>query len=450
MTSTVVEIAILLVLIIANGVFAMAEAAMISARKARLQQRANEGDARARVALGLAEAPNVFLATIQIGITLIGILAGAFGGATLAKPLADLLATVEFLAPQSEAIALAVIVLIITYLSLIIGELVPKQLALNNPERIASAVAGPMSRLARIASPLVRLLDGSTRLVLRLLGVRPSQEPSVTEEEIKVMIEAGTQAGEFEEAERELVNRIFRLADMRVEAILTPRTEVTWLDVSDTPDEIRHKLKESGRSRFPVAQDSLDNVLGIVQTKDLLNRLLSGEPFDLRVAVQRPLFVPGSVSALKLLQAFKGANMEMALVLDEYGGLQGLVTITDVLEKIVGGGYLVEETAEPRAIRRADGSWLLDGLMPISEVKDVLALREALPGEDEGDYQTLGGFVMSQIGRIPISSDNFEAVGMRFEVVDMDGHRVDKVLVSPLPPPAESPAPDSDTRPSAV
>jgi putative hemolysin len=427
------EILLILALIVANGLFAMSEAAMISARKARLQQRVNEGDARAQIALELGENPGVFLATSQIGITLIGILAGAFGGATIADALAVPLAKIAFLAPYSQAIAFTLVVLVITALSLIVGELVPKQLALNNPESVASAVAGPMRTLSRLVKPLVRLLNATSAGVLKLAGVQPSSEQAVTEEEIKVMIEQGTQAGTFDETERYLVGRVFRLADLRVEAIMTPRVEVTWFDVDDSQETVRHKINQSGRSRFPVCQGSLDNVLGVVRAKDLLARTLAGQPFDLRASLLNPLFVPGTVSALKMLELFKESTFHLALVIDEYGGLQGVLTIADVVEEIIGGELLSAESEQPRAVQRDDGSWLLDGLMAIDEVKEVLGLRE-LPGENEGDYQTLGGFIMAQFGRIPEAADHLELAGLRFEVVDMDGHRVDKVLVMPAPP----------------
>jgi putative hemolysin len=427
------ELLIILLLIVANGVFAMAEAALLSARKARLQQRANEGDQRAAAALELANQPNVFLAAVQIGITLIGILAGAFGGATLAGSLAEWLRGMPFLAPAAEPLAFALIVLLTTYLSLIIGELVPKRLALTNPERIIAAMAAPMQALARLAAPLVRFLDSSSNLVLNLLGARASTEPEVTEEEIKVMVAQGAQAGTFEESERELVNGVFRLADMRVDALMTPRTEVTWFDVNESVESVREKIIKSGRSRFPVARGSLDDVIGVVRAKDLLARALANEPFDLTACLQPPLFVPESLTALKMLSRFRDANTHIALILDEYGGLRGVITIADILAEIVGGAYLEEEATEPEVIQREDGSWLINGMMMIEEVAELLpSLR--LPDESEREYQTLGGYLMSQFGRIPQVGDVYEADGLRFEIVDMDGYRVDRVLVSSLPP----------------
>ncbi|MFQ3534648.1 MAG: hemolysin family protein [Aggregatilineales bacterium] len=426
------ELLIILLLIVANSVFAMSEAALLSARKARLRQRVNQGDRRAAAALELANQPSTFLATVQIGITLIGILAGAFGGATIAGSLAEALRSVPFLAPSAEPLAFGLVVLLTTYLSLIIGELVPKRLALTSPERIIGLVAAPMRLLSRLAAPLVRFLDGSTNLVLILLGARASTEPEVTEEEIKVMIAQGTQAGTFEEAERELVDGVFRLADVRVDALMTPRTEVTWFDVNEPIESVRDKLVKSGKSRFPVARGSLDDVIGVVRAKDLLARALANEPFDLTACLQPPLFVPESLTALKLLNRFRDANTHIALIIDEYGGLRGVVTIADVLAEIVGGIYL-EETSEPEVVQREDGSWLVDGMIMIDELAELFPMLR-LPDESEREYQTLGGYLMSQFGRIPQVSDVYEADGLRFEIVDMDGYRVDRVLVSQVPP----------------
>ena len=431
MPTVALEILFIIVLIVINGLFTMVEIAVVSARKTRLQQLADEGDAGARAALQLMHAPNRFLSTIQIGITLIGILAGTFGGATFVEKLAARLSQIQFLAPYSETISIVIVVLGITYLSLVIGELVPKQLALNSAERIASAVAPPMQMLSVIASPVVRLLSFSTGVVVRALGIRPTSEPPITEEEIKIMIEAGTQVGVFEPTEQEMVERVFRLGDRKVSALMTPRTEIAWFDLDDSAEEIQRKLTASGHSRFPIAQGSLDNVLGVVHARDLLARNLVGQPIDLRATLHPPLFVPEGMPALMVLDRFKEARSQIALVIDEYGGLQGLVTINDMLEAIVGDILLMNEVDEPEAIQREDGSWLLDGMLPIDEFKEVFPIQE-LPAEKEGYYQTLGGFVMSALGRIPATGDHFDWGGLRFEVVDMDRRRVDKVLVVPV------------------
>jgi putative hemolysin len=430
MSSITFEILIILVLIIANGVFSMSEMAIVSARKVRLQHQANQGDAKARAALELAVAPNRFLSTVQVGISLIGILTGAFGGATLADKLALYLRPIPGLAPYSQVIAFAIVVLTITYLSLIIGELVPKRLALNNPERIAAAVAIPMRMVEAIASPVVHLLSASTDLVLRVLGIGPSTEPQVTEEEIKVLIEQGTEAGTFEEAEQDMVERVFRLGDRPVNALMTPRPDIVWLDLEDSAEENRNKMMDSAHSRFPVCQGGLDNVLGVMPVTDLLARSLAGEPLDLTVSLRQPVFVPESTRGLKVLELFKQTGTHMALVVDEYGVIQGLVTLNDILVEIVGDVPSDDELEEPQAVQREDGSWLLDGMLPVDEFFELFEIDE-LRGEHQGSYQTLGGFVMTHLGRIPIAADHFEWEGMRFEVMDMDGNRVDKVLVMP-------------------
>ena len=430
MPNITLEILVIFLLFIANGIFAMSEIAVVSAKKVRLQERSNKGNVGARAALELANAPEDFLSSVQIGITLIGILMGALGGGTLAEALAAGLKRVPLLSPYSEAIGVGLVVLGLTYLSLVIGELVPKRLALNNPERIASAVARPMRWLSVLTSPAVRLLTVSTDGLLRLLRVKPSTEPPVTEEEIQVLIEQGTQAGVFEEAEQDMVTGVFRLGDQQVSTIMTPRTEIVWLDLEDSPEETRRKITESAHTLFPVGQGSLDNILGVVQSKDLLTRCLAGhQPVDLKAVLQRALLVPETKPVLQAIELFRESRTHIALVIDEYGGLQGMVTINDILEGIVGDLPAVGE-APPGAVQREDGSWLLDGLMPVDEFKEVLQIGE-LPGEDRGYYHTLGGFVMTRLGHIPSAADHFEWGRLRFEVVDMDGRRVDKVLVTP-------------------
>lgn len=430
MSSITIEILTILVLIIVNGVFSMSEMAIVSARKVRLQHQANQGDTKARAALELAEAPNRFLSTVQVGISLIGILTGAFGGATLADKLASYLRLIPGLAAYSQPIAFAIVVLTITYLSLIIGELVPKRLALNNPERIAANVAIPMRMVEAIASPVVHLLSASTDLVLRVLGIGPSTEPQVTEEEIKVLIEQGTEAGTFEEAEQDMLERVFRLGDRPVNALMTPRPDIVWLDLEDSAEENRQKMMESAHSRFPVCQGGLDNVLGVLHVTDLLGRSLSGQALDLTVSLRQPVFVPESTRGLKVLELFKKTGIHMALVVDEYGVVQGVVTLNDILVEIVGDVSSADELENPQAVQREDGSWLLDGMLPVDEFFELFDIDE-LPGEHRGSYQTLGGFVMTHLGRIPAAAEHFEWEGMRFEVMDMDGNRVDKVLVMP-------------------
>lgn len=429
MSAVVIEILFIALLLAANGVFAMSEIAVISARKARLQRMAAGGDRRAQAALELAQEPDRFLSTVQIGITLVGILAGAFGGATVAEQLGIVIDRVPALNPYGEALGLAVVVLIITYLSLVVGELVPKRVGMNNPEGIARAVARPMAALSRLASPVVRLLSFSTSAVLRLLRTRPPEGPPVTEDEVRVMIEQATDAGVFEQTERAMVESIFRLGDRRVTALMTPRLDVAWLDVNLPTDEVARRISASHYSRLPVCDRDPDNVLGVVKAKDLLPAVLSGRPLELRASLRQPLFVPETMTALGLLELFKRSRTHVALVVSEHGSVEGLVTLTDVLEAIVGGLVPPGGQAEPLAVRRDDGSWLLDGGITIDDFKAIFPVGQ-MPAE-EFAYQTLAGFVITHLGRIPSAADRFEWGGLSFEVVDMDGRRVDKVLVSP-------------------
>jgi len=430
MSEIIIEILLIFLLLIINGIFAMSEMAVISARKTRLQQLADEGSTKAATALELAGAPDRFLSTVQIGITLIGILAGAFGGATLAEEIALWFDAIPALAPYSEAIAVTVVVLFTTYLSLVIGELVPKRLALLQPERIAAMVAPSMRTLSRLAYPAVQVLTVSTSGVLRLLGVRAVGEQPVTEEEIKALVAQGAQAGMIEEAERDIVESVFRLGDRRVDQLMTPRTAVVWFDINDPTETTEQEIILSNHSRFPVCDSELDNVLGVVLGKDLLVRKLKDEPLDLRPLLQRPLMVPESLPALRLLARFKQTGMQ-------YGGVEGLVTINDILEAIVGDVPDLNKPEEPMAVQREDGSWLFDGLIPIYDFEEILDIDTF---SDEGDFLTLGGFILAHIGRIPTTSEHFDWNHLRFEVVDIDGHRIDKVLVTTLPADSETAA----------
>ncbi len=420
------EIFVIAILIVLNGVLAMSEAALVASRKARLQNRVNEGDKASLVALKLLERPNVFLSTTQIGITLIGVLAGALGGATIAKALAVTLTRIPGIGEYGESIALGIVVVVITILSLWLGELVPKRLGLHSPEQIARVVAGPMLLISRIFSPLISLMSWATDLVIRLIGVKPSLEPPITEEELQVLIDQGTQAGIFKEAEQDMVEGIFSLGDSRVYSLMTPRTELIWLDITDSIDEIRQKIADCPFSRFPVREESLENILGIVKSRDLLVESLSGKEIDLKTLLKPAFFIPETMFASRALELFKEKNTEILLVVDEFGGLQGLLTINDILEEIVGA----MEFEEPQATQRQDGSWLLDGMLEVDEFKELFQFK-SLPHEDE--YETLSGFIMTSLGRVPQTTDHFEWNGYRFEVMDMDGRRVDKVLVTTLP-----------------
>ncbi len=433
------ELAVILLLILANGALSMSEIAVISARKPRLHRRADAGEGGARAALELKAKPTDFLATVQIGITLIGILAGAYGGATVAGALAERLRAFPALARSADLIALGAVVTGLTFLSLVLGELVPKRLALNRPESIAAVVARPMAWLSVLASPLVRLLSGATAVVLRLLRVRPSPEPEVTEDEIKLLMAQGTSAGLFEEVERAMVERVFRFADRRVHELMTPRRKIVWLDVDDPREAIAAKIAASPFSRYPVGSGSLDNCLGFVRTRDLLDTALRRGTLDVRGCLRQPLIVPENTRAVAVLEKFRDAGIHLAMVVDEYGGIEGLVTLNDIMEAILGDMPGSGEPSEPPAVRRADGSWLMDGTLPIAEAREILAVAR-FPGEERGAYRTLGGFVMHRLGRVPATGDQFEWNGMRFEVVDMDGHLVDKVLVLPRPEESDGPA----------
>jgi putative hemolysin len=423
LTPGLITIAILLVL---NGILAMAEAALLSSRKARLQNESNKGDEGATAALKLAENPNQFLSIIQIGITSIDLLIGALTGATLGVWIDHQLEQYAAFERYSEIIAILIGVLPITYLSLVLGKLVPKRLALRNPEGVSAILALPMIFFSKLFSPVVRFLSFSTESVLRLMGVKATAELPVTEEEIHLLMDQGTQAGVFEESEQDMVEGVFSLGEQRVYSLMTPRTEIVWLDIEDTIDEIHKKIEENEVSRFPVRQDTLDVILGIVKSRDLLLASLSGQEINLKDLLKPAFYIPETMSAGKALEIFKEKGTEMLLVIDEFGGLQGLLTVHDVIEEIVGQ----IEREEPQATQRQDGSWLLDGMLEVDEFKEIFNLPP-LPHEDE--YETLSGFVMLSLGRVPQTADQFEWHHLRFEVIDMDGRRVDKVLVTTLP-----------------
>jgi putative hemolysin len=423
------EIIFIVILLITNGVFSMSEMAVVSARKARLQKRANDGEKGARAALELANNPGSFLPSVQIGITLVGILAGAFGGATIAEKLAPPLKRFPAIEPYADNISFGLVVLVITYFSLIVGELIPKRLALHSPEKIASAVAAPMRRLSALTSPLVRLLKGSTNGLLRLFGLRESSEPPITEDEIKVLIEQGIRAGVFEEAERDLIERTFHLGDRAVGELMVPRPDVVFLDLDDPPEVIKEVVSGNRLSRYPVIQGAADNVVGVVRAKDLLAREFTNQPFDLKAAMVPALYFPDTMPAFKAIEMFKSSRRHMAMVIDEHGGVEGLVTVNDILDALVGDIPSMDEQEEQAVVRREDGSFLLDGALSVERLKQTLQLKQ-LPGEEDGGFQTLGGFLMMQLGRLPAVADHVEVGGWRFEVMDMDRRRVDKVLAT--------------------
>ena len=420
-----------LILVIANGLFSMSEIAVVSARKARLQVRAEGGDLNAQAALTLAESPNNFLSTVQVGITLIGILAGAIGGETIAQSLTPYLQELPLIGAYSAAISLAIVVSIITYLQLVIGELTPKQIGLNNAERIAMRVARPMQTLSKIATPLVWLLGKSTKGVIWLLRIQPSDEPVVTREEVVVMMEQGAESGIFEPIKEEMVEKVFRLGDRRVNDLMTPRPEVVSLDLEEPLAKIQERIIETGHSRYPVVRGDEDNIVGIVLARDLLSQSLSGEGIDLAAIIRPALILPEGMPVFDVLERFKADKSQIAILIDEYGELQGLMTFNDLLEEIVGDVPEFGDPVDPEAVQRPDGSWLVDGRFSIDDLKYLLDIKE-LPEEEENYYTTIGGFVMTYLSRIPEAGDRFDWEQFRFEVMDMDWRRVDKVLVTPI------------------
>lgn len=427
------DLLLILLLIILNGVFAMSEIALVSARESRLEPLARQNNAAARTVLRLKEAPNNFLSTVQIGITLIGILAGAVSGRTLADQLTPYLAEIPGLAPYSQTISLAIVVSLVTYLSLVIGELAPKRLALNNPEAISMWIARPMRWLSAVTAPLVRLLSMSTELLLRLLGSTPSEEPPVTEEELKTLLRQGTRAGVFEQTEQEVVGRALDLDDRRVTAVMTPRPDIVWIDLQDPEDVILQTIKESGFSRLPVIDGDSNQVEGIARANELLVRWAEDGVLAVREKLYSPVFVPASASPTQALELIRETRLHTILVVDEYGSVIGLITPTDILEFIVGQLPSLElpQFDEPNILRRDDGSWLVDGMIPLQDL--AAKLPENNPFTTiHTQLQTLNGFIMKQLAHIPTTGEIFDWSGYRFEVVDMDGNRVDKVLISLL------------------
>ena len=430
--STYFNIIFIFVLIFFNAIFAMYEIAMVSSRKIRLNQKRDDGETGAAEALILHNEPNQFLSTVQIAITLINALSGAIGGAVLAEPLAKLLNTIPWLAPYANPIALIVVVLIITYFSIVLGELLPKRIAVGNPEDIAVKFSKMMLTLSKLFRPLIKFLGISTNIGLKLFGIQPDDAPKITTEEIKGYIEEGRDVGVIEDSGQEIFSSIFRLIDRRVEALMTPRMEMTWVDINDSLDQVWAQILNTSHSRIPVADDNLDQILGYIQTRDLLGHNPEEPGFDLRSFIKDPIYLPENMAALKALDAIQDSGVHLAVVIDEFGGITGMVTDYDILEAIV--GEIPEDSMDTDYLvfQREDGSWLFDGLIVIDQLKEVLNFSD-MPGEDRAAYHTLSGIVMSQLGRIPKTGAKFTYEGYVFEVVDMDGRRVDRVLVSRLP-----------------
>jgi len=424
---TALEILIILLLVLLNGAFAMSELAIVSSRRSRLMAMQKRGVRGADTALALADDPKRFLPTVQVGITMVGIIAGAFGGARLSGTIAHALEMLPFPVPFAQEVAFALVVLAITYLSLILGELVPKQLALREPEKIAILVARPLALLARFTAPMVWLLGASSALVLRFFGPAPTSDLSVTEEEVKAVVAEGAEAGALETEERHMIERVLRLGDKPVRALMTPRNDIAWLDRAEAPENLPERLRAAHVTRFIVADGRVDNVVGVVEAKDLLDQLLAGGPISLEAALRQPLVLPDTLTALDALERLRGDHLGMALVLDEYGSFEGMVTASDLLEAIIGELGPTEPMPSEAAVLRFDGSLLLDGSMPSDELRARLDLPE-MPGA--GTYHTVAGLMLALLQRVPREGDRIVWAGWRFEVVDMDGRRVDKVLAN--------------------
>lgn len=422
------EIALVLFLIVINGFLAISELSVVSARRARLQAMIKAGNKRAEAALALAEQPGRFLSTVQIGITLVSVLTGAFSGAKIAHRLAEIMLPLGLSHEANNAVAFAIVVIAITYVTLIIGELVPKHLALRDAERSASFVARPMMMMSKAAAPAVFVLDASTRLVLRLLGSKEESEQAVTDEEIKALVAEAESAGVVEPEERQMIAGVMRLGDRPVRAVMTPRRDIDWIDLNDDEATIRRVIRASQHARFPAARGDADEAIGVILGKDLLDAYLDGKPVDPRAFVREAPAVSDSMDALQVLALLKNSPIGIALVVDEYGHCEGLVTASDILETIVGEFRDAEEPHHQNAVRRQDGSWLLDGTMPADEMADLLNVTV---GEDR-DYHTVAGFILYGLKHLPQTGETFERFGWRFEVVDMDGKRVDKVLATRL------------------
>jgi putative hemolysin len=429
------ELLVLALLILLNGFFAMSEIAIVSARKVRLQEMAKAGKRGAAAALMLIDDPVRFLSTVQVGITLVGIVAGVYSGATFAEPLAEYLKRVTPITTYSEEIAFILVVVAVTYFSLVIGELVPKRVALNHAETIAAAVAPLMNLLAIVGAPFVWFLGASTHAVLALLRLKPASDSAVTEEEVKALIAEGAMAGVFQPAERELIEGVLRMGDRAVRSIMVPRPAVVWLDVEDKPEQVFAAIAESGHSRYPVARGDIEDVIGVAHTKDLLEQQRKTGTIDLAAAAREAPYVVDRMPVLRLLERFKSSSVHMAIVVDEHGSFEGIVTPTDILTTIAGDLPQSEEEEEPEAVQREDGSWLIDGMMMVDDAERTLGL-EGMSGE--GDFNTIAGFVLHELGHLPVAGEHFDWRGWRFEVVDLDGRRIDKILVQAPPQDADA------------
>lgn len=430
--SASLEIAIILLLIIANGFFVLTEMSVTESRKNKLEKMADSGDTGAKIALDIIDEPTRVLSAMQIGITLVGILIGTLAGEKLAPVLGFYLKQVPYISTYADIAALLIIVVSITYFTLVVGELIPKKIAMNEPEPILSKLAISLNFLEKLTQPFVSFLSLSTNFTLMFIGINPNKENIVTEDEVRTLIEQGTEEGTFEKTEQDMVDKIFRLSDQKAYALMTPRTQMIWLDLEESLEENLAIINENPDTIFPVAKNSLDEFVGILYTKDLLKLALAGEPISLEKCIHTPMFIPKSMPSFKVLENFQESGNHQAIVLDEFGGVVGFITMKDIVSEVLGDISLGEDPEPVQIIKRDDNSWLVDGLLPIDEFKDHFDLDE-LPDEDRDHYQTMGGFITSYLDYIPVAAENFIWNGFKFEIVDMDRVRVDKILVTKLP-----------------
>ena len=427
MSTELLELLLILILISMNGFFALAEFAILSVKKLRVQQQAARGDGHAQTTLQLLEQPGRFLSTVQIGITLVGVASGTIGGATIAFTLANLFNRIPVIEPYAESIAVIIVILLISYLSLVIGELVPKQIALSNPNRFAKAVAPTMRVLSRLFSPVTKLLNLSSGLLIKLLGIDTSRQPDVSVEELRLMINEGAVTGVLEPLEETMLEQVLRFDDANIKALITPRAEIKWLDIQASQEEIKEFLIHVRYEKIPVADSDLDQILGMVYANDLVAQHLKTDQFDLRAALNPAVFAPEGIDLLDTIAKMKENRTGLVFVLNEFGGIDGIVTSKDFLEVIVGDLPEADEVYDPHIVERPDGSWLMDGMLLIEMVSETLGIN--LKELEQSRIQTLAGFVITTLGKIPHTGDSFQAYGYDFEVVDMDRNRVDKLLV---------------------
>ncbi len=419
------EIFIILLLVVFNGIFAMAEIALVSSKRVRLEEKASKGSKGAKIALVLLKKPEEFLSTVQFGITLIGIIAGAYGGVTMAKDISPFFEQFDALKEYSVEISYIVVIGLITYLSIIIGELVPKTIAFNNPEGISITLSPFMRVLSIITNPMIRFLSLSTKIVIRIFHIKSNKDAPVTEEELKILIEQGGRLGTIEMKETEMIKSIFRFGDRDAYSIMTNRQDLIWLDINDPPGELRETIYNNNFSKFPLCDGSIDQVIGIVSVKDYLQQIETGKEKNLRIIATQPLYIPENLPAIKILERFRETKIHIAIVINEYGSTEGMITLHDLIENIFGELPEKHEVYEVPIFKREDGSMLIDGTIRIDELKDTLTLQF----EHSEEYTTLGGYVMFKLNKVPQVGDKFDSDNYKFEVVDMDGKRVDKVLV---------------------